>query len=166
MRSRLLGIVVVVGIAVIALSSAAVADPYPPANQGSAGTAPVGGTFSVSSDGWAPGSQVEVTLLSTPVVLGTLTADSTGHVEGTFPVPAGTTPGAHTVQVDGHDPSGAPRTVTFALTVTPSSAGTAPALAFTGGSSRWPAVLGFAAVSVGALLIFASRKRRSSVSSS
>ena len=162
---RLLGVAAVFGLAALAFAGTAGADPYPPTSvSSSSSTAPVGGTVTVSSDGWAPGSQVTITLDSVPVVLGTLTADANGHIQGTFTIPAGTALGAHTIVSSGTDPSGAPRTLSQALTVVPAAGG--PSLAFTGGSgSGRLAVAGVIAVLLGALLVGVARKRRANVPS-
>ncbi len=77
-----------------------------------------GGTFTVTSTGWQPNSNVDATLHSDPVTLGSLTADPTGQVQGSFDVPSGTASGAHTVDLVGTGQSGDPRTVSIPLTVT------------------------------------------------
>jgi hypothetical protein len=55
----------------------------------------------VSCGGWAPGSSVAVDLLSTPVRIGTLTANASGQVTGTVTIPLGTAAGSHTVRFTG-----------------------------------------------------------------
>jgi LPXTG-motif cell wall-anchored protein len=107
-----------------------------------------GGTFSIVSAGWKALSQVVVTLFSTPVQLGTMTADASGTAQGSFTVPADTPAGAHTIELTGTDPADAARTVNLTMTVTTSgtspgtptgtggTSGTSAALPLTGASSR------------------------------
>jgi len=98
------------------------------------------GQLEISGTNWKPGTGVSVTVHSTPTLLGTLTASSTGSIVGSFVLPASVTAGAHSVVLDGSAPNGSPATVTLALTVTAAPAGSAPttaagrptALAFTG----------------------------------
>lgn len=82
-----------------------------------AGTSAVaGGAVVVLGTGFAPGSELRVELRSTPVLLGTVTADGTGSFRVTMTVPADTVPGAHSLVVV--DPDGVetstPLTVTAA----------------------------------------------------
>ncbi len=83
-----------------------------------------GANIAVTSAGWQAGSDVIVTLHSTPVTLGTLVADSSGRVSGSFAVPAGTALGDHVVQLDGNSVSGSIQTLTAAITVVSASATT------------------------------------------
>jgi hypothetical protein len=162
MVRRLLGVTAVAALFVLAFAGPAAADPYPPPDQGGSSTVPQGGTVSVSSDGWAPGSLVTVTLDSTPVVLGTLTADSSGHIEGTFTVPSNAALGTHSVVLSGTDPTGAPRTVSQTLIVVAATT-SGPTLAFTGSNnSGMIAGIGSVAVVAGVALVVAARKRRAS----
>lgn len=131
-----------------------------------------GGTIAVSSTGWRPGSTVTIVLDG--VVLGTLVADASGGVSGSFTVPGGTTAGGHQVGAQGTGANGnalslsAPITVT-ALATTASFTATptvAPATTSTGslpvtGSQIAGAVaLGGALVLGGAALTGATRRRR------
>lgn len=77
----------------------------------------IGQAFNLTSNGWKPGSNVTVTLNSTPVTLGTLVADQTGNVTGSFAVPTGFALGAHTVQLDGTGSSGSAQTLSAGVTV-------------------------------------------------
>ena len=56
-----------------------------------------GGTIAVSGKGFRAFENVAVWLYSTPVQLGTLTANAQGAISGRFTVPAGTPPGIHHV---------------------------------------------------------------------
>jgi 5'-nucleotidase len=81
-------------------------------------SAPVsGGVVTIDSSGWKANSDVTITLHSTPVVLGTVTASSSGAVHATESIPAGTAAGAHTIELTGTDPTGAPRDVSTTITV-------------------------------------------------
>jgi hypothetical protein len=130
-----------------------------------------GGAINVSSDGWAASSSVSVTLNSTPVNLGALTATAAGLVQGSFSIPADTPVGAHTLTLTGTDPQSAPRTVTIALTVTTStpqptvpvsssSGGTSSPLAFTGDSVRDLGSIALLLMAAGLLLLSRYYRRR------
>lgn len=60
-----------------------------------------GQTQVATADGFSPGEQVTFTLASTPVALGTITADDSGRARLTFSVPADASPGVHTVTATG-----------------------------------------------------------------
>jgi 5'-nucleotidase len=82
-----------------------------------------GNQVTIDSSGWKASSDVTITLHSTPVVLGTVTADASGNVHATETIPSGTAVGAHTIELTGTDPTGAPRDVTSQITVTTGSGG-------------------------------------------
>ena len=81
-------------------------------------TAKPGDTIAVGGTGFSPSEPVRVTLFSDPVVLGTTTADANGLASLTFVLPAGTSPGAHTVEMLG---LASGRRLSVALQVNPSS---------------------------------------------
>ena len=81
------------------------------------------GSFTVSGDGFKPGSTVDVVFHSDPVNVGSLVATSTGSVRGTFAVPSGIENGDHTIIMNGIDPTGAARTLSVAVTVGVATAG-------------------------------------------
>ena len=60
-----------------------------------------GGQLTVSGTGFEPGETVQATLHSTPIDLGTVTADADGAVSLTFTVPADLEPGLHSVDLVG-----------------------------------------------------------------
>lgn len=76
-----------------------------------------GNSFSVSSPGWKPGASVAVVFNSTPINLGSLVANASGVVSGTFTVP-NVAAGAHTVQLTGVAADNQTKTVSAAVTVT------------------------------------------------
>ena len=147
--------------------------PGTPGGSTSPSNVPPGGTFTVSSSGWQPNSPVEATLHSTPVSLGTITADATGLVQGTFSAPSTVETGAHTVQLVGTASTGGARTVNFNLTIATTSSGSASAgststgsttvggtLAFTGASTRDLLSAAFLALAAGLFLLSLSFRRR------
>lgn len=117
-----------------------------------------GQQFTVSGSGFGPFSLVSVYFHSDPILLGTLTADSVGTVRGTFDVPAGATSAAHTIEVNGNDPSGAPKVLVLPVTVTTSGAPPG-ALAFTGSTVFGLVGTGLLLGSLGFLTLRLSRRR-------
>jgi hypothetical protein len=140
----------------------------------SAGTA--GGTIEVAAEGFAPGSEVEVWINSTPRLLAIVTTDDLGRLEVTVTLP-GDLVGNHRIRVVGTDALGeeidvsAPIVVSAAPTdpvpgsigVVPEGAapdGSAPsALAFTGSEPVTSMLVGMTALLVGLLLLAARRGR-------
>jgi alpha-L-fucosidase len=116
-------------------------------------TSDAGGTVTVHGDGFMPGTDVDVTLHSTPVQLGTFTTDATGSFTADVTIPTGTTPGAHTIVLTGTAPNGQPATVDLALTVPDST------LPYTGGSPFPFAALGVLLIAAGALMVRGRRPR-------
>jgi uncharacterized membrane protein (DUF485 family) len=57
----------------------------------------VGASIPVSGEGFAPFEVVDIWLHSTPVLLGTLTADAQGRISGSFAMPSGLPTGIHHV---------------------------------------------------------------------
>ncbi|MDR2565373.1 MAG: Ig-like domain-containing protein [Bifidobacteriaceae bacterium] len=124
-----------------------------------------------------PGEQVTAVMRSTPVTVGTSSADGNGRVEFTWPIPADTEAGTHTAELTG--PLSGTQTTTFevhpagAPTTPPTTPTTGPTTAPTGGQSASPlpttgagAVPGLAGaagvliVAGVALLLAAWRRRR------
>lgn len=63
----------------------------------SAGSIVAGKDITVAGTGFAPGQKLAFELRSDPVALGSLTADASGRLGGTFRIPAGTPAGTHTL---------------------------------------------------------------------
>lgn len=111
-----------------------------------------GGGIVVAASGFEPFEVVEIWLYSTPVRLGTLTANAQGEISGTFSVPVGTPAGTHHIIMK--DEAGV-ETQSAAITVVAKTA-TTPVLAETGTdvAGGWFALvfllLGGLAVTVGA----------------
>jgi hypothetical protein len=133
-----------------------------------------GGTLSVDSPGWKAGSQVTGVANSTPVTLGTLNADSTGTVTGSFTLPLSIQPGSHTLVLSGTGTDGLSRSMSSPFTVTSVTGGSAgnttsaslqpstdvagSSLARTGFRSQllW---IGMMLSAIGAVMVMSSRRR-------
>jgi 5'-nucleotidase len=114
----------------------------------------VGASFHLTGTGFAAGERTTVALHSEPVALGTLNADASGRLSGTFTVPSSVTAGTHTLAVTG------PTTGTVTLVVTvAAAAGTAPALAFTGAELTGGIVAALLLLVAGAGLLVVRRRR-------
>jgi len=113
--------------------------------------------------GFAPGSEVEIVLCSTPVSLGTFTAGADGRVSESLTVPAGTVLGAHTIAAVGKRANGldqvayAAITVVNPSTVTQTQSGSLPV---TGGDNGRTIAIGAALVVLGGAAVFGSAKAR------
>jgi LPXTG-motif cell wall-anchored protein len=83
----------------------------------SPGSPSAGSSLTIDSPGWKAGTDVTITLHSTPVVLATVKADANGNAHAVVTIPSGTATGAHTLELTGTDPAGAPRTVTSPITI-------------------------------------------------
>ena len=77
--------------------------------------------------GYAPNSTATIILYSEPVVLGTVTTDSTGGFSLPVTVPAGVATGEHTFLAQGVDTNGAARQMALPITVPPTSPNTSGA---------------------------------------
>lgn len=125
-------------------------------------TAPATNRFKLSAritmelPGWAPNSNVDVTLNSDPIPLGSFRADATGTVRLDVPVPAEAPPGDHTIVAVGIDPTGAPRTASRSIVLESETAGV---LAFTGSNPQALVGLGALLIAVGAAGTLAARRR-------
>jgi hypothetical protein len=131
-----------------------------------------GQTIGVTGQGWAAGSTVTLTFMSSGVTLGTVVANAQGNFSTTVTIPANATLGPHTIQATG--PSLAnpavPLTLTASLTVVASTAApvaAAPApshapLPFTGWDPRGPLLGGLALLIIGTAAVLLSRSRRRS----
>ena len=72
-----------------------------PGATASASSVIAGGSVTISGVGFAPGETVDVTLHSTPVALGSFTADDAGAVEAPVAIPAVHRAGVHTIELVG-----------------------------------------------------------------
>jgi hypothetical protein len=83
----------------------------------SAGTVTPGGSLTITDQGWAPHSKVDIELHSDPVSLGSAQADGKGVIKTTVVIPADTAPGQHNIVLTGTGTNGDPQTHTVAVTV-------------------------------------------------
>ncbi len=113
--------------------------------------AAAGSALPVTGVGFAPGTQVVLTLHSTPISLGTLSVGADGTLSGEVVIPAGVTAGNHTVafSVDGVMRGQAPLTVTVPAVATPTA--TVPAAAAPTGTASDGKLLAATGPDVGAL---------------
>jgi hypothetical protein len=118
------------------------------------GIVQAGDPQTVRGTGFSAGDTVTVVLNSTPVALGTLTADARGELQLTFTVPAGTETGRHTVVLTGAVSGVA--TAAFEVTAPPSGDGV---LATTGAVVGGSLLLASGLTLLGGLLIAAARRR-------
>jgi hypothetical protein len=153
------------------IGSVAPMNSHPDATASPSSVAP-GGKVVVIGDGFLPQEHVTGTLHSTPIALGTETADANGKASFAFTVPADLAAGSHDVALVG-ETSGV--TVTAVITITPTTStegttgttvaavnleGTASSpgeLPRTGSSE--PAVIGLALLAAGIILVLATRRR-------
>jgi hypothetical protein len=76
----------------------------------------------VTAPGYAAGGSAEIYLHSDPVLLATVNADAGGVVRATITIPTSATAGAHSIEVRGTAPSGSPRSLSTAFTVSAATA--------------------------------------------
>lgn len=124
-----------------------------------------GGTIDVTAEGFAPGSDVEVWINSTPRLLETTPADDAGRVEVTVTLPDDLL-GNHRIRVLGTDALGDRVDVSAPIFVSAPTGSTddSPApttLAFTGSEPVTTMLMGVTALLVGLLLLGTRRSRRS-----
>lgn len=128
----------------------AVSDPTPTA----------GGSITISGSGYAPGSEVRITIESEPALLGTVAADATGAFAATVTIPA-TLSGTHTIKSTGIAPDGSVRVLATVVLVSapglPATDEAAPVAPAPGADDLWVVFLiaaaGVVIVSVSVLLI-------------
>ena len=119
-----------------------------------------GEQFTAFIDNFQPNSSEVITMESSPVTLGTITVNSAGSGSLVTSIPSNFDLGGHTVFATG--PNQDPRTVTIGtgLTVVASSAVQGESLSRTGAQIGIYTVIGFALLGLGALLVTATRRRR------
>ncbi|MDQ1123188.1 fibronectin type III domain-containing protein [Microbacterium trichothecenolyticum] len=123
-----------------------------------------GSALRIEAGGFAPGEHVSIELHSTPVLLGTATADDEGRIRARVSIPADAEPGEHRIVLVGATSArtvGAPLTITRSASAPPIASG----LAATG--SALPVtlmVLGAALVAAGGAIVlrFVLRNRKAS----
>jgi len=118
-----------------------------------------------SGTGFQPGEPIDLSLHSTPVDLGTTTADSSGDFSTVVNIPAGTSAGTHSIVATG-ETSGTVATTTFTVTAATTSTPSSTGLPITGADIAALVGVGAVAVALGGLLVLTSRRRRSRVPTS
>lgn len=116
-------------------------------------TLEAGATFTATAAGFAPYAPVTFGIYSTPVTLGTAVANSAGTAVAQLQVPAGFT-GSHTIVAAGMGPSGTPRYLEIAVSVT---AAVDPSLASTGVDRGYVGWLGAGALALILAGVFVTR---------
>jgi hypothetical protein len=127
------------------------------------GVVAAGAAVTVSGDGFAPYSTVQLVAYSTPVSLGTVTADDQGRFSAAVTVPAGLVNGVHHLVATGIDPSGATRNLVVEVTVTggrtAAASGGTGSLAYTGFAALPWLLAGLVALALGTGLVVVGRRR-------
>ncbi len=138
--------------------------PYcPPGGSGSSSSVARGGTLTIRGEGFTPEEPVDVTLFSTPVPLGSFTADSKGVVEVKVTIPASTAPGAHTITMVGRT-SGVEVVIPVTIVAATAAGGSrGGGLARTGSDVGPLAGIGLGLVAAGGAAAYATRRRGETV---
>ena len=141
---------------------------YPPPVVGlqlSTSVATPGSTIGVTGEGWAPGTTETISIMSSPVVLGTAVANGQGDFTTSDTIPLNASLGSHEIVATG--PSEAnpaqPLTLSANLTVVASTAAQPAAAAtqpFTGWDTRAPLLASLALVVAGSAAVLIARNRR------
>ena len=108
---------------------------------GAISTAAPGQAIVLKGDGYAPYSEVVLTIYSSPQVLGIAIADGGGAFEKSITVPDGLPTGTHSLVAAGVGTHGRPRALRLDVTVASTTGGTLP---ITGPAVLWLFVGGFA----------------------
>jgi hypothetical protein len=120
-----------------------------------------GDTATVSGDGYDPGSQITISINRTDGVFTQdvliTTADANGQFTATFTVPAAAPAGTYDVLANGIGVDLAARSLACPFEV---GQVTQVPIAFTGSNSRPMAQIALAIIALGALLVFATRRKR------
>jgi hypothetical protein len=112
-----------------------------------------GETVTLTGTGFAPGGQVEVSILSDPIVLATVLADATGSFKVTVAIPKGLTSGEHVLKATGPSATGGLRVLSTSVEIAASTSTASGATLPTTGADPLPfAALGIGAVVIGGLL--------------
>ena len=112
-----------------------------------------GDSVRITLAGFKPGSTVEAWLFSTPVLMGTAKVGADGQVSGNFVVPRNAPDGAHRIAIVARTKDGKPATLTVGVMVGEWESA--------GGVAVWLIVLPIVLAVLGALVLPATRRRRS-----
>jgi hypothetical protein len=122
-------------------------------------TTPVaGGSLTVSGDGFAPVTEIRITMESDPVLLAITTADANGSFSVVVTIPTDAPVGSHTIKASGLDVDGVLRVLSLPITVgrtitVGASTDKAP-LAATGSPIAWLMLLGLTCIAVGRVTLW------------
>jgi hypothetical protein len=120
--------------------------------------------ITVTGQGFAPGQTVTLTLMSTPVVLGTAVPNSAGDFSQVVTIPAGTPLGSHQIVATGPSLANPAEPLTLSAQITlacPTVVSAAPQpLPFTGLATRAWLAASLAFILAGAALVLMAHKRR------
>jgi hypothetical protein len=161
---RLGFLAIAIGVFAVAGAGVAAAQVYPPTAgcgvQLSASSIGPGGAITISGTDAPPGAPLTLVFESTPVVIGTTTADASGNFVVQTTIPADAAPGRHTIRVEGATGCAAEVFVPGGNSAAgPARARTSGSLAFTGWNAMTILVAGLVALTVGVLLVTAQRRR-------
>jgi hypothetical protein len=144
--------------------------PSPPAGDGTLTTWTAAGELSdsfvagagavIEATGYSPGSTLTFVAYSTPTVLGTAVADSTGSARVTVALPAALAVGTHTLVSFGAGTTGDTRSLTRSIEVTAAPGAPRPSLAYTGADTGGLLLTGLLLLAVGGLAVLAPVRRR------
>jgi 5'-nucleotidase len=162
MRKALTAFALAAALAVVVGPAVAHAQDYPPVSEDltvSDSTVVPGQSITISGSGAEPNSTVSIYLFSAPILLGTTTADGDGTFSATVTIPAGVSPGTHTLRAI----QGGEVLASVALVVVGSGSGGSSGsdLPFTGGTTLPGIGIGVGLIAVGSTLLLLSRRRRS-----
>ena len=127
----------------------------------SAQTLHPGQAFQFSGSDFAQGSPASLDLHTATYHLGTFSADSSGHVNGTATIPTGIANGSHTLSLNGVDPQGRALLEAVKVTITGGSRAASGSLPFSGTTAVLPLTgAGVGMVLAGGLTVMTLRRRR------
>jgi len=149
------------------------AKPGPPSASTNLGQVAPGGTLTFSVDNFDPFTDVNVTLHSTPVDLGSTKTDGNGHFSVAITIPTGIDPGQHTLVASAANGQSASVSITVVAAATTTTAGRATAtpasvlgtsttstpLAFTGLDARAWLMIAAGCLLTGFIMLFGNPRQ-------
>lgn len=160
----MLAVAPVIGLLVLVTSAGpSAAQPYNHDNSSaalgvSARSVPRGGRVGISGSGFAPYSVVSLYVRSTPVLIGTTSADGNGAISVSVALPASVPPGNHTLTATGPAIAGGTSTLSAPITVGSKESG--GGLAVTGANAAYVCAGVVALALICGLMILNIRRRR------
>ncbi|AEV84032.1 hypothetical protein ACWT_3010 [Actinoplanes sp. SE50] len=116
---------------------------------GTDNTVAPGGTVTITGEGYAPFSTVTVIIYSSPLNLGTATADAQGRISVTVTIPSGLPIGDHSIVASGVDKSGNALVRRLDVKAAAKTATETPTLPTTGPAVIWLLITGAAMILTG-----------------